>query len=242
MKVMLDIGNTRTKYVIKQGDFAEQIQTIENVKLTATWLSKNWQNARQILIANVNKSTVTQALTHWATENRVTLTNVESESERFGIHNCYDNPTTLGVDRWLTLIGGNRQYPNKNILIIDSGTATTIDFLTSNGEHQGGWILPGIDTLFASILTKTSKVDAAYISSASISLGKNTSECVNSACWAATVGLINVAIAQIRHTKVIDEIILLGGNAKSLTNFLNEAVIIDQYLIFSGLERYFIED
>jgi len=242
MRVMLDIGNTRTKYVIKENDFAAQIQTIENVRLTATWLNENWQYAKQILIANVNKSAITQALQLWAIEKDITLTHVESESERFGISNCYDNPKTLGVDRWLTLIGGNSQYPNKNILIIDSGTATTVDFLTSNGEHQGGWILPGIETLFASILTKTSKVNAEYMSSASMSLGKNTSECVNSACWAATIGLIEVAIAQIEQNNAIDKIIILGGNAQSLANLLKEAVIIDQYLIFSGLERYFIKD
>ncbi|NQZ83011.1 MAG: type III pantothenate kinase [Colwellia sp.] len=242
MKLMIDIGNSRTKFVLIQDDIAEQIQTIDNVKLTHAWFNENWQNVTQILIANVNQPIITHALELWAAEKTIRINIIESESERFGVTNCYGKPKTLGIDRWLTLIGVMSNYPNKNTLIIDSGTATTIDFLTADGKHQGGWILPGINTLFESILAKTSNVNAKYISSASLSIGKNTSECVNSACWAATIGLIELSITQIKQSKTIDEIIILGGNAEALADLLNESVIIDQYLVFSGLQQYFVED
>jgi len=242
MKLMIDIGNSRTKFVLIQDENTEQIQSIDNVKLTSTWFNANWQNVTQILIANVNQPIITHTLERWAAEKAIMINSIDSESERFGVINCYNEPKTLGIDRWLTLIGAANNYPNKNIVIIDSGTATTIDFLTLDGKHQGGWILPGINTLFDSILAKTSNVNATYIPSASITIGKSTSECVNSACWAATLGLIDVTIAQIKQSNVIDEIIILGGNAKALASLLREPVIIDQYLVFSGLQHYFVED
>ncbi|MFT5756732.1 MAG: type III pantothenate kinase [Alteromonadaceae bacterium] len=242
MKIMLDIGNTRTKFVIKQNGLTQPIQTIDNNKLTTTWLNGNWQKATHILIANVNQPILTEELELWAKEKVITLKNIKSESARFGITNCYEQPNTLGVDRWLTLIGAGCDFPKKNVLIIDSGTATTIDYLTSDGKHQGGWILPGIVTLFESIIARATHVDAKYISSPSISLGRNTSECVNSACWAATIGLIEVTIANIRQNNTIDDVILLGGNANALKTLLSEPVIIEQNLMFSGLQQYFSEE
>jgi len=154
MKVMLDIGNTRTKYLLKQNGLIQTIQTIDNKKLTTAWFNDNWQSAEHILIANVNQPTITHELEQWANKKAITINVVESESERFGVTNCYDQPKTLGIDRWLSLIGAACDYPNRNVLIIDSGTATTIDFITSGGKHQGGWILPGIVTLFESIIAR----------------------------------------------------------------------------------------
>ena len=117
MKLMIDIGNSRTKFVIIQGDITEKIQIIDNVKLTNTWFNENWQNVTQILIANVNQPIITHALELWAAEKAIRINIIESESERFGITNCYNEPKTLGIDRWLTLIGAASNYPNKNILI-----------------------------------------------------------------------------------------------------------------------------
>jgi type III pantothenate kinase len=239
---MLDIGNTRTKYLLELNGIVQTIQTIDNKKLTTAWFNENWQSAKHILIANVNQPKITHELELWANKKAITINIVESEIERFGVTNCYDKPKTLGVDRWLSLIGATCEYPNRNVVIIDSGTATTIDFITSEGKHRGGWILPGIVTLFESIITRTAHVDAKYNTSPSISLGKNTSECVNSACWAATVGLIEVTITKIQENYPIDEVIMLGGNADSLKILLGELVTIDQNLIFSGLQQYFADD
>ena len=130
-------------------------------------------------------------------------------------------------------------YPRQNLLIVDAGTATTIDVLTSSSDHLGGWILPGIELMFDSLLKNTSNIYAKKSSLSKMVFGTNTSDCVNNACWASTIGFIQVAITQAREQGIeIDLILLTGGNAKSLVSLINEPVILVEKLIFHGLLRY----
>lgn len=238
MKILVDVGNTRTKYIFENDGALNKKQIINNEQLVSSWFDVNLVKANEIIIASVSQPGITQNFQKWANKNNINIRIVESERERFGITNCYDNPEQLGVDRWLALIGGSTRYPNKSLLIIDAGTATTIDLLSKNGQHQGGWIFPGIDSLFSRVLKSTTKVNAQKKHIPEILFGKNTSACVNNGCWAATVGLVKQAIIQAEHIEPIDHIILLGGNANSLANILSEPVIILDNLIMEALQQY----
>ena len=154
----------------------------------------------------------------------------------------------MGIDRWLALLGTIHLYPNENVLIIDAGTATTVDLLASNGQHQGGWILAGIKALFSSILTHSTLVHAENKTLPSLAFGSNTSDNVNNACWAATLGMIEQAIEQGQVLASIDRIILNGGDGMALTKLVLAqtsekfiAVTNIQFienLIFYGLQEY----
>ncbi|RGP39468.1 Pantothenate kinase [Altererythrobacter insulae] len=139
-------------------------------------------------------------------------------------------------------------YPDENILIIDAGTATTVDLLNRNGQHQGGWILAGIKALFTSIVSNSTLVHAQSKTQASLTFGTNTTDNVNNACWAATVGMIEQAIVQAKKIVDVDRIILTGGDGKALTqlllaqtsqhSFTVENILFMEHLIFYGLEQY----
>ena len=64
------------------------------------------------------------------------------------------NPVTLGVDRWLACLAAHRTY-QQDVLVIDAGTAITIDIVTSNGIHLGGYIIPGMASLGQTISLST---------------------------------------------------------------------------------------
>ena len=66
-----------------------------------------------------------------------------------GVHNAYSVPEGLGVDRWLCLLGAAARMP-QDLVIIDAGSALTIDLLRADGQHLGGAILPGFNTTIAS--------------------------------------------------------------------------------------------
>lgn len=68
-----------------------------------------------------------------------------SHSELSGLTNAYQDYLQLGVDRWLTLVAGYDPGAN-DCIIIDGGSAITIDLLSQQGGHQGGAILPGFNT------------------------------------------------------------------------------------------------
>ena len=62
-----------------------------------------------------------------------------------GLQLKYSNPKEIGADRIAAAIGAQAYYPNANIIIVDMGTATTVDILTARREYLGGAILPGVN-------------------------------------------------------------------------------------------------
>jgi type III pantothenate kinase len=111
--------------------------------------------------------------------------------------------------------------------------------LAASGVHQGGWILAGIETLFSCVLDNTSQVQADLAKTASVSFGASSSENVNNATWAATIGAINLAVSQSdQQGVVIDEILLTGGNGRTLASLLSRRCTVIKDLVFIGLQAY----
>lgn len=238
MRLLVDIGNTRTKYTFEQQGKLSVIQTEHNEDINEQWLVNITASVKAIIVASVSEEHLVDVFAVYSKQHKIEFFNVKSESKRFGVTSSYQNPVTLGVDRWLTLLAANIVYSNENILIVDAGTATTIDLLDHNGKHLGGWILPGIDILFNSLLLNTSQIMATQEHHVDISFGKSTSDGVNNACWAATLGFINQSIMQAKKQVSLDKIILTGGNAEKLSVLLSTKHHIVHELVFIGMQRF----
>jgi type III pantothenate kinase len=238
MRLLVDIGNTRTKYTFEQQGKLSVIQSERNEDINKKWLENITGSVKAIIVASVGEEHLIDIFSAYTHQNTIDLINVKSESKRFGVTSSYQQPITLGVDRWLTLLAADILYSNKNILIVDAGTATTIDLLDKNGNHLGGWSLPGIDILFNSLLLNTSQIMAAQEHQVDISFGKSTSDGVNNACWAATLGFINQSIMQAKKQVSLDKIILTGGNAEKLSALLSTTPHIVHELVFIGMQRF----
>lgn len=251
MILLIDIGNSRTKYVqLIDGQLSTTAQ-LNNNDFTVSFFDKYFSQFSKIIVANVAKSTLTDELATWCAEHNISFTQVHSEQQKNTLISAYQQPTTLGIDRWLALLGAISLYPNENVLIIDAGTATTVDLLNRNGQHQGGWILAGIKALFTSLLSHSTLVHAESKTLPNLTFGTNTTDNVNNACWAATLGMIEQAIAQAKQLGDVDRIILTGGDGKALTQLLlaqtsqtshnsfavNNIQFMDN-LIFYGLQEY----
>jgi type III pantothenate kinase len=144
---------------------------------------------------------------------------LKGDSPYDGIRTLYQDPSKLGADRWAAIIGA-RALSSTNTLIINSGTATTIDLLGGNGVHYGGWILPGLSLMQESLQGNTAQLPLAVRSSTpatQASFGSNTDEAIISGCDAAQIGAIlrAVHLAKEMHHPV-ERIWLDGGNAKIL--------------------------
>ncbi len=239
MIVLIDIGNTRTKYCIVNEGKRNSQQAIFNKRISYDFLYKNFIGATKIIVASVSHVQLTNEINVWCQINKITYQKIVSETKKNNVITAYKEPTQLGIDRWLVLIGASELFPNKNVLIIDAGTATTIDFLAASGQHQGGWILAGINTLITSVLADTVQVQANDKEKESLAFGVNTSENVHNAAWAATVGTINLAISQVQQQGfILDEVIFTGGNGRLLSSMLPyQSSVIDE-LVFSGFQAY----
>ncbi|MCY4313656.1 MAG: type III pantothenate kinase [Gammaproteobacteria bacterium] len=76
---------------------------------------------------------------------------VASTDNESGIKNGYLETRQLGVDRWLAMIAARHFMPDRPLLVIDAGTAITIDFIDATGLFKGGMIVPGLMTIMESL-------------------------------------------------------------------------------------------
>jgi len=239
MIVLIDIGNSRTKYCLIRVSQRTPITAISNELLSNDYLNDHFSNADKVVVASVNDNDLTDKLSKWCSINKVAYQRVFSETKKNSVTTGYQQPEKLGVDRWLTLIASAQAFPKKNILIVDAGTATTFDILTASGQHHGGWILAGLTTMVSSVLADTTQVHANDKEKESIAFGLNTSENVHNAAWAATVGAIHLAKTQaLAQGLALDEIIFTGGNGALLASLLSEPSKVIDDLVIRGLEAY----
>lgn len=238
MILLIDLGNTRAKYQLLHKN-NQLFTALEYSEFTEDYFEEHWQCVTQVFIAAVANLNEVNKVAKWAHKKGILFTHIVTEEKRFGITVGYHHYQQLGVDRWLALIGASVLYPNKNILIIDAGTAITIDYLNAQGLHYGGWILPGFDVMKNSLLSNTANIRIAPHENEKLSPGRSTSENVHNGCWLAISGAINQALIEIeKQQEMVELIIFTGGNSESVKNLINKPAIVNRLLIFKGIEQY----
>lgn len=239
MIALLDIGNTRTKFAFFLQEKEIDIQSVSNEEINNEFLESNFIHATKAIVASVSNDCITDTINAWCVNNKVKYQSVTTEKSKGKLINAYQEPETLGIDRWLALLGAVNLFPKQNVLIVDAGTATTFDLLAANGQHKGGWILAGIDMLIKSLLQNTAQLTAKDKEEVSFGFGESTSANIHNAAWGATVGALNLAIEQSKQNGLIlDKVVLTGGNGKLLSSLLDiENLVVDD-LIFIGLKAY----
>ena len=146
----------------------------------------------------------------------------------------YDDPSKLGVDRFLAMLGALERFPNIPLLVIDAGSAVTFDVLDSKGLHQGGLIMPGIKALRESF-PKFSTGDLSLTSSA---LKNNTEGAWRSGTHAMLVSAINSQIRNFELEYPGGVVTICGGTAKEVLKEFPESVKPFDNLVLDGLESY----
>jgi len=146
----------------------------------------------------------------------------------------YDDPSKLGVDRFLAMLAALERFPNSPLLVIDAGSAVTFDVIDAKGMHQGGLIMPGIKALRESF---------AKFSTNDLSI--NTSELKNSTEGAWQSGthamLVSAVISQIHNFELKypgGVITICGGIVKEIIKELPVSVKSFDNLVLDGLESY----
>ncbi|WP_337881623.1 type III pantothenate kinase [Rheinheimera sp.] len=227
MHLLIDQGNSRTKACLyKEGVFTDVVLS----ELTPT----DWLSIKQGLIGSVAAAEQQQQLQSLLPAS-LAVRWLRSTAQAFGISNSYQQPEKLGVDRWLAILGAAALYPNQSLLVIDAGTAVTMDWLSADGVHAGGWILAGLHTQQRILVSATAQVEAAALSLHPLQPGTSTTAAVAEGAKAAVLGAVQQAI-QLRR---IERVVLTGGDGAFIQQQLNNnAVLLEPKLIFYGLARF----
>lgn len=147
----------------------------------------------------------------------------------------YYKPETLGADRIANVVGGLERYKN-NLIIIDFGTATTLDAVLKNGRYLGGFIFPGIGASLEMLSEKTALLPLVRLKKPIKTVGRSTEECIQSGVFNGTVAMMKGLIAQIRKEKKKKFLcIATGGWSKIMTPLIREIKYCDFDLCLYGV-------
>ena len=241
-QLLIDIGNTRTKYCFVVNNELTAIQYSDNQSLSITWFNQHWLGCDQIVFASVAYQEIEDLIQRWALTQKIKCQQVKTPDKAFGVTNGYERHEQLGVDRWLAVLGANKRFPNQACIVVDTGTATTIDYIDSKGCHQGGWILAGIETLFNSIQANTANVRGDKVQIESLGFGRNTNDNLAQAAWASTLGLIKQAMLTAGQlNNETPSLVITGGNGEPIAQMLDldsKRIHYIPAIVFEGLACY----
>lgn len=157
-----------------------------------------------------------------------------AESERNGLRSAYSNPGSMGADRWHAIYGAWCRCRTA-LVVVDAGSALTIDFVSASGDHQGGYILPGRAMMLRSLSRDAARIHFQNSRLSSDQPGASTDECVQHGqnwFWRALAG----QLARDCHQRGIDRVFLTGGDAGVLAAAGLDAEQIPR-LVLEGLAQ-----
>lgn len=156
---------------------------------------------------------------------------------RTGLKIKYRNPLEVGADRIANAIAGADLFPGKNLIIVDMGTATTFDVMTSEKEYLGGAIIAGMRLSMEALETKTAKLPSVEIVASREALGRSTVESIQSGLYYGHIGQIREFTSRLSRECFGDQPFMVLGTGGFAHLFDNEKVFdaILPDLVLKGL-------
>ncbi|MDD5180463.1 MAG: type III pantothenate kinase [Gallionellaceae bacterium] len=186
--LLIDIGNSRIKWVLAEGG----LWLKQGVADRTEWIALQHAFAglpspHKVLVSNVAGGEAAQhayaACAAWGCPVEI----ISAKVGQCGVRNNYERPASLGSDRWAALIAAWHQE-HAACLVVNCGTATTVDALSANGEFLGGLILPGMDMMRHSLAAGTAQLETEKGNWREFP--RNTADAIFSGAVQATVGAI----------------------------------------------------
>lgn len=235
MNLVIDQGNTVTKFaVFKNGEMLDKVVVQSpDIKFIDGILKKFPGISSSILSSVADYDENIPGFLQKNIKNFIVL----NAATPIPIINLYLSKETLGYDRIADAVGALGVFPGKNILIIDAGTAITIDLLTSKGEFYGGNISPGIDLRFRALHEHTKKLPEVKKRDEFPLLGKTTEEAILAGVLNGVVFEIDGYIDKMTEKYSDLKTILTGGDSKYFDKKLKNSIFVHSNLNLSGLNR-----
>ena len=149
------------------------------------------------------------------------------------IKNLYGTPETLGCDRLAAALGAYTLFPATNCMIIDCGTAITIDFVGQDGEFLGGNISPGLQTRFNALHTAASSLPLGQVTDTPQAIGTNTDTAIEAGVLQGARYEIEGYIEQNTPFNVV----FTGGDALFFAKHIKSSIFVVFNLVLVGLNK-----
>ena len=227
----IDIGNSYAKWRLTDGAVVYQsgsqaTQSISDGLELPSGVSISRVRLSSVASDSLQGDLVAQMKSQFNAE--VTAAKVSSSTA--GVICGYDDPSSLGIDRWLAMVASYSRY-QASVLVVDAGSAMTLDLVSAEGRHIGGYILPGLTLMRDALWGGTDRVKVdADATSCGIDPAQDTAAAVNRGSLLASIAVIEKLLVQYQSNLVVT-----GGDAKQLLPYLKGKVDYQPNLVLDGL-------
>jgi type III pantothenate kinase len=252
MLLAVDIGNTQTQLGVFQGEklvhqwraSTDQTRTADELALMfGEFLSlADLSFSRQI--SGVAISSVVPKATQELREMTVRYFGfpavVVEPGTKTGIAIKTDNPREVGADRIANAVAANAMFEDDHVIVVDFGTAITVDAVSKEGEYLGGAIAPGVETAAAALFSSTAQIRRVELLAPPSAIGKSTITSVQAGVVFGTAALVDGLVERVcgelgGHAQVI----ATGGLAPMMVNHSKLIEHVEPDLTLLGLRLIF---
>ena len=245
-QLFIDIGHSRLKAAMQTGgelsvlipvDYDEHSlleklnQIVNSETIDSVWYS--------CLLSSGQCQEIHDSLTHISNQVHACVT----QAKQCGVTNGYKEFSHLGSDRWLAMIAAYTKYKS-SFVVIDCGTAITIDCVDINGQHDGGMILPGY-SMMQNGLTHQTELNYHQVQGLDFkvnnllsNLGKTTSDGIELGVIFSVCSLIETIYTQRKEQSKSTRCIITGGDAERFAQHLNCEYQIEPNIVIDGMLIY----
>ncbi|MFO7574785.1 MAG: type III pantothenate kinase [Bacteroidales bacterium] len=231
MNLIIDIGNTSQKIALIENEQIVLTLRLSGFTAMEKFIGELEQPVNKAIISTVRdvpdsvKSMIQRVAgcLHHLTHN---------SSFPFSID--YQTPETLGMDRLAAIAGAYNKYADRNVLVIDAGTAITYDLLI-NGTYSGGAISPGVEIRFRALGNFTGRLPMVERNDDTDFPARSTSSGINCGVVNGIVYEINEYIRNFIKIYPDGLVIMTGGDSDYLAAKTATRMTVDPDLVIRGL-------
>jgi type III pantothenate kinase len=245
MILAIDAGNSRVKWGWFQRDGNgggwSSVASVSLIEFAASSdqvnpFSMTHENPARIIISNVAGEGAHQLLVNWTSIFEAEPLWLKGAARICGVTNRYDRPEQLGPDRWAALVAARALEPGRACLVVNAGTATTMDTLSADGEFLGGVIVPGVDLMRFVLHEHTGSLPLQ--SGNFVAAPRNTVDAIETGCRHAQAGAVE---RMLRVAGAGSTCLVSGGGGQALIERLALPCRYVENLVLEGLARIGME-
>lgn len=248
MLLVADVGNTETTLGLCEGEVVTDHWRIttdaQRTPDEVLMVLRNLLVANNVPLERVTAAaigSVVPGVTGALVEAAAKLTGsqpvvVDARSE-LGITLAVDEPMTVGADRIINTLAASRLY-RADCIVVDLGTATTYDCITSDGVFLGGVIQPGVRSSAETLFRRTSKLPATELVAPAKAIGTRTEECIRAGVVFGAADSLDGIVRRIKKAwprPQVPTVIATGGLAAVIKPHCQEIELVEPDLTLHGL-------
>jgi len=256
--LLIDIGNSYSKYALVDNNRLSSIFHIKNSEfidaLNSGTLKISESPESIVLVSVIEKDLTNNIIDKLSEFFNCAVQQIKTSPIELGVTCGYTNYSLLGADRWVAMIAAFSRVKHSPqvtpVLVVDCGTVITVDVVNAEGQHLGGWMIPGRLLMSQALEQKASGILAGLEHSEpdlqgnnaqqdEPVIGKSTRQCVNAGGQLAEAGFITQCLLQAEKLLGVAPLcILTGGGAKEIVPLLTMRLEYVPELVLDGLALF----